>query len=609
MVARTRKANISILQIADACDVPPFLVRRWFHRIIGRLGLELPEERTPMHIVDDCVCKLLSETAYNEQKVKQEALIAKEEETTAKGSEEDEIDLLKSDNAEVAQEYDGIDGLTQLGKLRQRVSTAIHRLLQMASEQLLVTGRQPGPIAAAATLLVLNAFPDTAQFAKIDELLPLVHTTKNTIKLRTNELKSLLVKQAMATLPWTANLSLSNLKERLPMIVNHLEIEARVGAARMKLDAQKEAATAHAPSTFLPTVMSSSKKARNDQEASSVPPSPSQRTLASGPQRGISFEPISLTGSVLIQAPQPGFDSATSHSRHEGVKLEVSDEISLSSSTSTMPSSSSTASSTMDTTSASETSETPTSAKYAVRLGPSSLSRFYPSTPTAAIPNAPAPTTPSSSSASAPLQASVILIKPELGADGTPVGSALNSASPAPSDGMDLDKKPIDFPLAPSSRRSKLKDQKPNPRSLARSFAPAFLKSEAMKSRRAQSLRKVKRRLALLAHSLPEDQASEFGLSKFRALSAEEEDEVEEILPAHARKIAEEEENQIERLLMDGASDDQIMTGYLGIQLEALDSHYNAVTEQYTSWSDALIRTPAEIALLEQMKADMGYDS
>lgn len=600
MVARTRKANISILQIADACEVAPFLVRRWFHRIIGRLGLEPPEERTPMHIVDDCVCKLLSEAAYNEHKVKQEAKNAKEEEKVAKVLEEDEVDLLKSDSAEVAQEWDGIDGLTQLGKLRQRVSTAIHRILQMASEQLLVTGRQPGPIAAAATLLVLKAFPDTAPYAKLEELLPLVNASKHTINLRTTEFKSLLLKQAIATLPWTANLSLSNLEERLPMIVNHLEIEARVQAAKSKLEAQKEAATAAVHTgALLPTVMSSSKKAR-DQETSSVPPSPMQRTLAPAPHPSISFEPASLTGSLLIQAPQPDFESAAPHSRHDRVKLEVSDELSLSSSTSTMPSSSSTASSTMDTTSSSESAETPAIAKYAVRLGPSALSRFYPSEP-ASTP-APEPNAPTSSSA--PLQASLVLVKPELGADGTPLGASNDSSG-----SMDVDKKPMGLPLPPSGRRSKLKDQKHHPRVLARSFAPAFLKSEALKARRAHSIRKVRRRLALLAHSLPAEQASEFGLAKFRDLPIEEEDEVEEVLTGQALKTAEEEENQIERLLMDGASDDQIMTGYLGIQLEALDSHYNAVTEQYTNYTDALIRSPSEIAILEQMKSDMGYDS
>lgn len=633
MVARTRKSNLTLIEIADACEASPLLVRRWYHRIVSRLGLELPEELTPTHFIDECVCRLLSEAAFNQLQLKREAENAKQEDLAAAVPspllDDEEVDLLKSDIAEAGREWDGIDALTQLGKLRQRVSTAIQRLLRMASEQLLFTGRHPGPIAVAATMMVIQSFPDTSQYANLADLVEFARTSVRTVKMRTAEFKSLILKQAIETLPWTENLSLANLESKLPMILNHLEVEARVKTAKMRIEAQEREAAAAAATrntSFLPTVSRSSKKTTKETHfanVTSVPQSPSLTRLApsapSMPQ--IPFEPASLSGSLLIQAPLPNstFNSPAPRMA-DTVKLEPETDLSLDS-MDTQPSTAvSTTTSTTEIVSSGETPIRSSGAKYTVRLGSSPISRLFPSTPTSTPAN--------QSSSTNSLQESLIIVKPEIDANGRSIGTpqttrnlmtpsaSMPSRSPivlniTASEGMEVDQKQPDFGPPPSTRRSgkdkKEKSLKRIPSRLVRSFAPAFMKNESIKSRRSNSLKKVKRRLSLLARSLTEEQAQEFGLSPFRSIPVEEEVEDQKMAVCE-KQVAEAEENQIERLLMEGASDEQILSGYLDIQLEALDSHYNAVTEQYTNYTDALIRTSDEIAILEQMKAELESD-
>lgn len=58
-----------------------------------------------------------------------------------------------------------------------------------------------------------------------------------------------------------------------------------------------------------------------------------------------------------------------------------------------------------------------------------------------------------------------------------------------------------------------------------------------------------------------------------------------------------EEDDQIEKLLMEGISEEAIIEGYLDHRLDALDSHYNAIAEQFTDYSSGLVRTSADAEL------------
>jgi hypothetical protein len=133
--------------------------------------------------------------------------------------------------------------------------------------------------------------------------------------------------------------------------------------------------------------------------------------------------------------------------------------------------------------------------------------------------------------------------------------------------------------------------------------APAFAKNSSMKAKRAEQVKRAKVRLAALAHSLPPEQVNDFGLAKFREMEYDPAD-------PNAFSVANSEEDaQIEKLLMKGVSDENIVEGYLGTQLEALDSRYNAVTEHFIDDTDELIRTSAEVAILQEMEAALADGS
>jgi transcription initiation factor TFIIIB Brf1 subunit/transcription initiation factor TFIIB len=233
LVSRTRNTGISLLDVADACDVAPFHVGRWYRRLIDRLKIEPPTERTPALIVDDCVCKLINESTFVAKKT------IKMVHSTKVLDPDDPITLISKEDSTQSEDWDDRDTYGDLGQLRQRVITAVQRIIKMASDQLLVSGRHPGPIAAAATHLVVKSSPDTSNYVNLNELLILTHTTTTTVEKRMSELKSLLLKAAQTTLPWASTITITNLEEKLPMIISHLEVEARITTARIKLEEQQ----------------------------------------------------------------------------------------------------------------------------------------------------------------------------------------------------------------------------------------------------------------------------------------------------------------------------------------------------------------------------------
>lgn len=147
----------------------------------------------------------------------------------------------------------------------------------------------------------------------------------------------------------------------------------------------------------------------------------------------------------------------------------------------------------------------------------------------------------------------------------------------------------------PSSKQvekklAKIVDQsRPN----SRNFAPAYVKNAAVKERRAKQVRRAKVRLARLAQSLSSEEAAMFGLEAYRTMEVDPADgQVAD--QAVGRK---EEDDQIEKLLMEGISEEAIIEGYLDHRLDALDSHYNAIAEQFTDYSSGLVRTSADAEL------------
>ena len=124
-----------------------------------------------------------------------------------------------------------------------------------------------------------------------------------------------------------------------------------------------------------------------------------------------------------------------------------------------------------------------------------------------------------------------------------------------------------------------------------------------MKAKRAEQVKRAKWRLAKLAHSLPPEEVQAFGLASFREMNYDPADPIAKE-PANS-----EDDAQIEKLLMQGVNEENIIEGYLGTQLEALDSKYNAVTEYFIDDTHDHIRTSAEVAILQEMEAALASDT
>lgn len=634
IVSRIRNSSLSILDIADACETDPFSVGRWYHRISTRLQIELPSERTPSHIVDDCVCRMINETT-------QDVLQTKVAEPPKKKEvENDDFDDIMKLDTSSSNESDWSDSDTtmMIGKLRQRVSAAVQRVLKMASDQLLISGRHPAPIAAAATWLVLKAYPDTTKYANMAELVKFTHSSARTIEQRVSELKSMLLKQALAVLPWAANLSLQNLEQKLPMVVNHLEAEARVHAAKLKLETlQQEAneSNTFASSVFLPVVQSSRKidPTTKVEEAAEGANGNDQNLLAPNQPSIELFEQPLPTDSVIIQSTLLNQSQTTLVE----VKQELTDE-NENVQTSTAPISTSIALSDScaivdPPISQSTTNTSPNSQpkpRFTVKLGPPTLSRYF-SSPVTTLSD-------SNSSQSNPLLASVVIVKPEINENAANDQNAKRESILA----SEVKKDPNSPSTTPLVHR--WSNNKKGMR-LGCSFAPAYVKNASTKTLRVHLMVRAKKRLAALARSLSEEDAASFNLLRFREVGSEgmdvisaddstqqtqdgsqdgndhfsgrgvemmDEDSDETILMAAGFKAKpkgfDEEVIQIDKLLMEGATDDEILTGHLTSQLDAHNTHYDAVTEQYTNYEDSLIRTDEEVAIIEQMKAEMGSD-
>lgn len=180
-------------------------------------------------------------------------------------------------------------------------------------------------------------------------------------------------------------------------------------------------------------------------------------------------------------------------------------------------------------------------------------------------------------------------------------------------------------------KKVKVQEEKPNVKRVrqnAPNFAPAYVKNATVKARRMIMIQRAKAKLAKLAETLTTEEADTFGLGRFKTMPIDPKwEDSEEIIMIDGSEPLEEfkqvtktqlfktsnqatkhrinqEQEQIERLLMEGVSDDRILTGYFAHQLEALDSKFNAVTEQFTDCTEGLIRTSAEIEFLKHMEVD-----
>lgn len=549
LISRRRKLGLSLLDVADACGVSACLVGRWYRRLLDRIGAEAPDDEGPALIVDNCVCSLINEASFSKHAQEGRLKVEAANDLTLSSI----FSPLQEDTS--SSDWDETDVEGTLGRLRQQVITSVQRLIKMASDEMLLSGRHPGPIAAAATHLVIRTNPETTHYANLPQLLELTHSTNWMIDKRTAELKTLLLKAARSTLPWTTNLTQANLEEHIPMIVSHLEVEAKMKAARQSWIAQTEPTATY--SVSLPTITSRTPK----------------KTDASADQARVDrMEPITLVEETVTidetnSRPEsaPFDSSAPAESAPDGAQ-------------STPP---------IAPTDARVPPPPPaTSGPLAIKLTSSIAAYFHAPTDI----NSLAKSSHSVQSTCSPV------ISPK-----SSLQLAQASASTAPIEPTAEDVKPVELLTQDEKKQVKKalgkkadkKTVKKADKQYPPNLAPSFVKLANVKARRAEQVRRAKIRLARLAHTLSADEAAMFGLEAYKTMDIDPEQ-----LEQSDQIVGKPEENdQIEKLLMEGVSEDAIIDGYLDHRLAALDSHFNAITEQFTDYSSSLIRSSADADL------------
>jgi len=427
-------------------------------------------------------------------------------------------------------------------------------------------------------------------------------------------------------LPWATTLTITNIESKIPMIISHLEVEARV--TKMKNDAEIKASASSSAyddekatlthQLTLPSVKQSASSSRYDTPAPSSPSSsfPYSPSTPAAPSSDISSIPNGamdidinqnlpeITASLPNSIPRDSSGSLASFNQTEHQESTHS-----------------------------ESEMTPDATRQPIKLtlGPSTLTRVFARSP---LPEGLYTSETSSSTPSeGGLRASVV-IKPDPEAPIMVSNEPFLVSSDPPIFPSNLIQRQPTPEIKAEEKKVKIGGDKKRPmkkRPETPSMAPSYLKNANMKQRRANMLEKAKVKLAKLAQTLTAEEAATFGIGRFRdfpidpkwedttsatapALGDEEPVVLEEITsgiglwrkpnPVELKKLHQEQE-QIERLLMEGVDDEKILTGYLSHQLEALDSQFAAVTEQFTDCTEGLIRTSHEIEVLRQIEEAM----
>jgi len=208
IVARTNHLPISLLDVADKLQMNVFELGKVFSEVVQLLNCNLPDI-DPALFLEKCI-SLFMKHLYLNVKIDIEMT----------GPHSNSCKEVTKDLCEVS-----------------------IRLINVAKDDWLVTGRRPTAITAAsivlAFLLIIQHSNDYKQSvyeevkllvheelskSDIKYLSELLNVSSNTTLLRVKELKTTLIRLGSKLLPWGNNLTLKNIIHHIPMILKHLEL-------------------------------------------------------------------------------------------------------------------------------------------------------------------------------------------------------------------------------------------------------------------------------------------------------------------------------------------------------------------------------------------------
>ena len=209
IVARSNSLPISLLDVADKLQINVFELGKIFSQVVQLLNCNLPDI-DPALFLEKCISLFMKYLYSN----------------------------LKIDIEEIGTHSNSCKEVT-----KQLCEISI-RLINIAKDDWLVTGRRPTAITAASIVLSfllimkhsndykLSIYEEIKLLLQGDELSKtdikylsdLLNISPATTTLRVKELKNTLIRLGTKLLPWGSNLNLKNIIIHIPVILKHLEL-------------------------------------------------------------------------------------------------------------------------------------------------------------------------------------------------------------------------------------------------------------------------------------------------------------------------------------------------------------------------------------------------
>lgn len=193
IVARLNSRPITILDIADKLQANPFDLGRVYSSVLSILGISLPDI-DPALFLQFCLSSI--------------HIFANLESTTSLSS------STENSNAE----------------FKKQVSNLALRLINIAKNDWILTGRKPTAITAASIVIAFNTLSSSAsrnsQLSKDDmkNLCSSLSVSQGTVNSRIKEMKQLLVDMGKRFLPWGNDIDLKNITFHIPSLLSYMEM-------------------------------------------------------------------------------------------------------------------------------------------------------------------------------------------------------------------------------------------------------------------------------------------------------------------------------------------------------------------------------------------------